>query len=116
MIARALMLAALIVMAVGPALSGTRSLERAGTAALQQDALTDRAFHQALAETRQNHSEKTASSRCKGRSCLQPALQAAPLPDTTARTEQALSWAHDAGPARGVIVRVSPPPPKSAVS
>ena len=81
LIARALTLAALIVMAFGPALSGTRSLENAGSSALAQLTQSSGAIHQALAGARKNHSDKTASSRCKGRSCLQPALHLAFLPD-----------------------------------
>ncbi|WP_394713524.1 hypothetical protein [uncultured Roseibium sp.] len=116
MIARALTLAALIVMACGPSLAGTRSLENAGTASLVQNMPSSGALHQALADAQKNHSDKTASSRCKGRNCLQPALHAAFLPDTNGPIAQAPAREHDNKAVSGVTVRVASPPPKNAVS
>ncbi|WP_346909897.1 hypothetical protein [uncultured Roseibium sp.] len=116
MIARALTLAALIVMACGPVLTGTRSLDNAGTAALVQMTQSSGAIHQALADARQNHSDKTASSRCKGRNCLQPALHLAFLPDAKRPTQQAPGREREGKAVSGVTLRVASPPPKSDVS
>ena len=116
MIARALTLAALIVMACGPSLAGTRSLESAGTAALVQNTQSSDAFHQALAGPLQKHPDKSASSRCKGRICLQPALHLAFLPDTKRPTAQAPARERNGKAVSGVTVRVASPPPKNAVS
>jgi hypothetical protein len=110
------MLAALIVMACGPALTGTRSLETAGSSALAQLTQSTGAIHHASADAQQNQSDKTASSRCKGRNCLQPALHLASLPDTKRPTEQAPKRERDGKAVSGVTVRVASPPPKPDVS
>jgi hypothetical protein len=116
MIARTLTLAALLVMAFGPALAGTQSLKFAGTAAQIRDMQSPGIVRQAQAGAEQHRPGKTTSSRCKGRNCLQPALQLATLPDTKGPTEQAPSRERGGKAANGVIVRVTPPPPKFAVS
>ncbi|MBD1548158.1 hypothetical protein [Roseibium aggregatum] len=116
MIARALTLTALVVMACSPALTGTQSIKNIGNAAQIRDVQSPGLFRQAAAGAEQQRPAKTAASRCKGRLCLQPALQLAILPDVKNRTEQAPARERDGQAASGVIVRVTPPPPKSAVS
>lgn len=115
-IARALTCAALIVIAFNPALAGTQALKSVGAVVSSEDTQALGLPAAALANHTQKHHGKTAPARCKGRLCLEPAVQQAALLTAARHAERAPAAELEDQNMNGLVIGAKTPPPKPTVS
>lgn len=116
MIARAFTCAVLIVIAFNPALVSASTFTSVGSGVPGQGAQAAALVQTASVQTMQKQTGKTASSRCKGRHCLEPAVYQSGLPEALFTADwNSHAEIEDQGMS-GFVTGINTPPPKHLVS